>query len=111
MTTVSPTVTGAHAWISLLYHSTPWLLTQRRDGGDPVSAEDYGWPGRAMQQAVDAAQRVVEAAVQAATPTQADYALCPGPWPHTPRRAMDPDAAAALDAIGLGCTAEPRRAR
>ena len=34
-----------------------------------------------------------------------------GPWPHTPRRAMDPDAAAALDAIGLGCTAEPRRAR
>ena len=76
-----------------------------------MSAEDYGWPGRAMQQAVDAAQRVVEAAVQAATPTQADYALCPGPWPHTPRRAMDPDAAAALDAIGLGCTAEPRRAR
>ena len=53
----------------------------------------------------------VEAEVQAATRTQADYALCPGPWPHTPRRAMDPDAAAALDAIGLGCTAEPRRAR
>ena len=28
-----------------------------------MSAEDYGWPGRAMQQAVDAAQRVVEAAM------------------------------------------------
>ena len=76
-----------------------------------MSAEDYGWPGRAMQQALDAAQRVVDAAVQAASRPACGYTLYPGPWPHTPRRAMDPEAGAALDAIGLGCTAEPRRAR
>ena len=77
---------------------------RRRDGGDPVSAEDWGWPGPMVLDLTDGWPTRPRRAMSALDTLRVTLN-------SIPRHAMGGKRARALNSIGLGCTAEPRRAR
>lgn len=88
----------------------------RRSGGDPVSAEDYGWPGAmllALADGMPTRPRRAMSALDTLCATLNDGpTIPPRPRRHAhPRHAMGGRWARTLNAVGLGRTAKPRRAR
>ena len=76
----------------------------RRDGGDPVSAEDWGWPGPMVLDLTDGMPTRPRRAMSALDTLRVTLN-------SIPRHAMGGKRARALNRIGMGCTVEPRRAR
>ena len=66
-----------------------------------MSAEDYGWPGAMVMDGMPTRPRRAMSALDTLRVTLNSI----------PRHAMGGKRARALNSIGLGCTAEPRRAR